>query len=134
MAFVLSRVKQLAQVTVFIFMMALNSCVYLVVGGLGAVGGYAISPDTVEGIFSKQSPSDVWSAAEEVVGVMGLIEERSEAAGMMICRIQGSKVTVTITRMSESSVKMTVKSRRAMFPRIKLSEEIFLKVHKYLNS
>lgn len=133
MARVLSHVKRLAQILIFIFMMALNSCVYLVVGGLGAVGGYAISPDTVEGIFSNRKPSEIWEATEDVIGVMGLIEERSEAAGMMICKIQGAKVTVTITRMSESAVKMTVKSRRAMFPRIKLSEEIFLKVHKYLN-
>jgi hypothetical protein len=37
-----------------------------------------------------------------------------------------------VTRMSENTVKLSVKSRKAFFPKIKLSEDIYLKIHKDL--
>ena len=56
-----------------------SSCVYLVVGGVGALGGYVVSPDTVEGLLGEREQEEVWDAAEEVVSVMGIISEKQEA-------------------------------------------------------
>ncbi len=132
MSFLQSKLKRALQLLACVLVMTLNSCVYLVIGGVGAVGGYAISPDTIEGVISGHSPSEAWHAAEEVAGIMGIIEERNEAAGMMLCKIQGAKVTITIMRMGESTVKIVVKSRKAFFPKIKISEDVYLRIHNYL--
>ncbi len=130
MAFLIARYKRFLQLCVCVLAVTLNSCVYLVVGSVGAVGGYAISPDTVEGMLTDHSPAEVWRATEDVVGVMGIIEERNEAAGVMLCKIQGAKVTITVTRMGESTVKLTVKSRKMLFPKVRISEDVYLKIHK----
>ena len=39
-----------------------SGCIYLVVGGIGAVGGYIVSPDTVEGV-TENDASIVWDSA-----------------------------------------------------------------------
>ena len=57
---------------------SLSGCIYLVVGGIGAVGGYVVSPDTVEGI-TENDTAMVWDTAIEVISIMGLIEEENEA-------------------------------------------------------
>ena len=81
-------------------LLSLSGCVYLVVGGIGALGGYIVSPDTIEGITSNDELT-VWDAAEEVMGLMGVIEESSENAGMIIADVQGAKITVSVLRFSD---------------------------------
>ena len=49
--------------------------------GLGAVGGYVVSPDTVEGITENEEMI-VWDSAIEVVTIMGLIKEQHEDGGL----------------------------------------------------
>ncbi len=34
-----------------------GGCIYLVVGGIGALGGYVVSPDTVEGVSENEGHS-----------------------------------------------------------------------------
>jgi len=132
MAALQAQIKRGLQLLVCVLAITLNSCVYLVIGGVGAVGGYAISPDTIEGVIEDHSLAEVWNEAVNVVSTMGVIEERNDAAGMFIAKIQGAKVTVTVTRMGETSVKLSVKSRKAFLPKIAISEDVYLKVHKNL--
>ena len=103
-------------------------CVYFVVGGLGALGGYVASPDTVEGVVTDTNYAQVWSAAIDVISIMGVIGERSDAGGILICKVQGSKVTITIFRSTSDAIKISVKSRKAFFPKIKLSQDIYIKI------
>jgi len=110
----------------------LNGCIYLVVGSVGAVGGYIVSPDTVEGIVAGHSSEEVWDAAREVSSIMGIILERNEAGGIVVAKIAGSRVTITIVGMSSSAVKLSVKARRAFFPSIKTAQEVYIKIDKYL--
>jgi len=57
-----------------------SGCIYLVVGAAGAVGGYVVSPDTVEGTVSY-SMGETWDAAKEIASVMGSVIEENEAQG-----------------------------------------------------
>ena len=104
-----------------------SGCVYLIVGGVGALGGYVISPDTVEGVASYDT-DELWDAVQEVVSVMGTISESKEASGLMIARISGAKVTITVTAVGKSSSKLTVKSRKGFFPKIAVSQDVYTKV------
>ena len=42
-----------------------QGCIYLVIGSIGAVGGYVVSPDTVEGTIERDF-EEVWQATSDV--------------------------------------------------------------------
>lgn len=100
---------------------------YLIVGSVGAIGGYIVSPDTVEGI-TEHTKDEVWDSAVEVISIMGLISEKNEQGGILIAKVGGAKATVNVTMLSEKVTKLTVKARRSFFPRIKTAQDIYAKV------
>ncbi len=113
-------------------LVSLSGCVYLIVGGIGAFGGYFVSPDTVEGI-SENDTAIVWDSAMEVLSIMGLIEEENEAGGMILANISGAKITVTVVSLSPTASKVTVKARKAHLPKIALAQDVFVKIMSRLN-
>ena len=106
---------------------SLSGCIYLVVGGIGAVGGYIVSPDTVEGITENDIEA-VWDTAVEMVSIMGLIEEKNEVGGMLLANINGAKITVTILSLSPTTTKVTVKARKAYLPKISIAQDVYVKI------
>ena len=99
----------------------------MVVGGIGAVGGYIVSPDTVEGITDNDI-AYVWDTAIETISVMGLINESEESSGMILASIHGAKITITIMSLSASTTKVSVKARKSFLPRISLAQDVFAKI------
>lgn len=114
------------------FLLFSSGCIYLVVGGIGAVGGYVVSPDTVEGI-SDHEMSAVWDAAVEIVSIMGKIKEENKETGMISAVVAGSKVDINIISLSKGSVKLMIKSRKHKLPKISVAQDIFVKIMNYLN-
>jgi len=110
----------------------LSGCVYLVVGGIGALGGYIVSPDTVEGITENDAMT-VWDSAVEVVSIMGLIQEQQEEAGIIQAKINKANVTVTVVSINETTTKVTVKARKAYMPRISTAQDVYVKVMSFVN-
>ena len=110
----------------------MTGCVYLVVGGVGALGGYVISPDTVEGLTNSDQDA-VWDTAKEVASVMGTINEELQESGVLIAHISGAKVTITLMPMGKSSVKLTVKARKAFLPKITVAQDVFVKIMSRLS-
>jgi hypothetical protein len=119
--------KLLRAIVMLLVACSLSSCVYLVIGSVGALGGYVVSPDTVEGM-TENSFEDVWAAAHEIVSLMGVVNEEDEASGMMIAKVSGAKITLTVSPLTKSMTKLTVKSRKSFFPRIAVAQDIFAKV------
>ena len=111
--------------------MSFSGCIYLLVGGIGAVGGYIVSPDTVEGITSKDEDV-VWDAVVKIVSIMGTIEEEIPEGGTLIARVNNAKVTVTVMPINESTVKLSVKARKHFFPKITVAQDVFVKIMNYL--
>ena len=132
MSFRSLRQKSLTGILMCLLMFALNGCIYLVVGSVGALGGYVISPDTVEGMITNQEFLDVWDAVYETISVMGVIEEQSEAGGMIIADVQGVRVTVSVVQLGESTIKLNVKARKAFLPKIKVAQDVYIKIERYL--
>jgi len=108
-------------------------CFYLVIGGVGALGGYAISPDTVEGTMTGRNIQDLWASAVDVISIMGIIDEKNENAGVIIARVQGTHVTITLLEPVSDTVKLRVKARKGMVPRIKLAQDIYAKIIQKAN-
>jgi hypothetical protein len=115
----------------FTLLLSTSGCVYLVVGGIGALGGYVVSPDTVEGVTS-QDQTEVWDTASEIISIMGVIQEEQEAGGYIIGRVNGAKVTVTVVPIGTSSSKMRVKARKAFFPKISVAQDVYIKIMESL--
>jgi len=113
-------------------LLSLSGCIYLVVGGLGAVGGYVVSPDTVEGVTENEREI-VWDAAVEITSIMGTIKEQQEDSGIIIAKVGGAKVTISVIALSQSAVKLRVKSRKAFFPKISTAQDVFVKIMSQVN-
>ena len=134
MLFIPLRKRILANCVVLplVFSFFLSGCIYIVVGSLGALGGYVISPDTVEGIIDNNTYDEVWDAVIEIVSNLGLIDDKNNSAGIVIAKVRGAKVNITTVRLSDSAVKLTIKARKAFLPRISIAQDIYVKVANYL--
>ncbi|MBU0467698.1 MAG: DUF3568 family protein [Candidatus Omnitrophica bacterium] len=111
---------------------SLNGCIYLVVGGIGAVGGYIVSPDTVEGLTENDAIA-VWDGTLEIISIMGTIREQNENNGLLIAKISGAEVTIKIVKLNESNIKVSVKARKSYLPKISVAQDVFVKIMSHLN-
>ncbi len=123
----------LSAILLFTLLFSSTGCIYLIVGGVGAVGGYIVSPDTVEGL-TEHDQLAVWDAAIEIVSIMGLITEENKDAATIVARINGAEVTIMMTPISDQAVKLSVKSRKLHLPRISIAQDVFVKIMNYLNT
>ena len=127
MLYLKSFKKAVSFLAVLVLSVSLTGCVYMIVGGVGAMGGYIVSPDTVEGMAEYDSAA-IFNAAKEVLSVMGKIEEENPEGGLLTAKVAGSKVTVMVTSVNEHMSKLQVKSRRSFFPRIAMAQEVYVKI------
>ena len=121
------RQSVLSKILIIPVIFALQGCIYLVVGGIGALGGYVVSPDTVEGL-TEVDETALWDTSIEILSVMGSITESKEEGGVILAKVSGTVVTVSIIPMSEVSTKVRVKARKSMFPKISVAQEVYVKI------
>ena len=126
----MNRIKNLLCIP--LLAVCLNGCIYLAIGGVGALGGYMVSRDTVEGLVESDT-AQVWDTAVEVVSIMGLVESKNEAGGVINAKISGARVIVVVMEMSTSSVKLSVKARKYYLPKSSLAQDVFVKIMSRVN-
>ena len=108
-----------------------SGCVYLVIGSVGALGGYAISSDTVQGTTEKDV-HDVWEAAQSVVNIMGRITRQNEDSGRLEAIVDNSRVTIGVAQFTPKLARLTVKARKSFFPNIATAQDVYIKIINYL--
>ena len=108
---------------------SLTGCVPMifVAVGAGAVGGYAVSRDTFEGVSSK-GQDEIWDAANHVLAIMGEVKDGDRKGGTIIAIISGVKVTVNVIPVSLTATKIRVKDSKSIFPRIATAQDVYAKV------
>jgi hypothetical protein len=99
--------------------------------GAGAVGGYAVSRDTFEGVTSK-GEEEIWDAAYKVASIMGTIEEDNRRNGQITARINGARVTITVVPVNLNTTKLRIKARKGIFPRSGTAQEVYAKINTQL--
>lgn len=109
------------------FAVALNGCVFLVAGGVGAVGGYAVTRDTLQGEYDAQA-AHAWKAAVEACGMLGVVTLRDSNRGIVEATVDRAKVKITITQITPEAVRIKVKARKGIFPRLGTAEKVFVKI------
>lgn len=108
-----------------------SGCGVVIIAGLGALGGYVISPDTVEGIVGY-GESELFASAGDVLSTMGTINEKSQSMGEISAMVSGSKVTVNVIPQSKTSTKLKVKARKWFFPKIVVAQDVYMKTVRRL--
>lgn len=99
----------------------------LVAVGAGAVGGYAVSRDTFEGVSSK-GQDEIWDAANHVLSIMGEVKNTERKNGSIDAIVTGVKVTVSVIPVSLTATKLRIKARKSIFPRIAVAQDVYTKI------
>ena len=108
-----------------------SGCVFLVIGGVGAVGGYAISRDTFEGVSAK-SQEELLASAHKVLSIMGTISEERPKDGEIVGTVYGAHVIVDVIQINLTTSKLRVKARKLIFPRVGIAQEVYTKIMNQL--
>ena len=121
----------LRQSSVFLFLAAmivsLSGCVFLIISGIGAVGGYAISRDTIQGEYDANY-NRAWKYALETCSYQGIIISKDTTRGVIEAEVEQAKVKVEITQLTADVIRLKVKARKGIFPRIGIAERIFMRI------
>jgi len=115
-----------AVLTVFLCS-SLSGCWFLVVGGAGAVGGYAVTQDTFEGISAK-GQEELVAASRKVLSIMGTIKEERPKDGIIEAMVYGNHVTVSVIQVNLTTSKLRVKARKDLLPSRAVAQEIYTKI------
>jgi len=108
-----------------------SGCWFLVIGGAGAVGGYAVSQDTFEGISSK-GQEELITAAHKVLAIMGSITDERPKDGEIVATVNGATVHITVIQLNLTTSKLRVKARKDMFPCRSVAQEVYTKIMNQL--
>ena len=95
--------------------------------GAGAMGGYAISRDTFEGVSAK-GQDEIWDAANHVLSIMGEVKDSDRKAGTIHSIVSGANVTVSVISVNLTTTKLRVKARKSIFPRIAIAQDVYIKI------
>lgn len=123
--------KQLMVLFVSVTVLIASGCGVVIVAGLGALGGYVISPDTVEGIVGY-GETELFASAGDVLSMMGTISEQSKSMGELSATVSGVRVTVNVIPQSRTSTKLKVKARKWIFPKIAVAQDVYMKTVRRL--
>ncbi len=108
-------------------LMGASGCVFLVAGTLGAIGGYAISRDTIQGDYDV-TYAEAWDAATEVCTQLGTVLAKDKGAGTVDAEIESVKVHVQVSQLTSRTSRLKVKARKGAFPRMGTAERVFTKI------
>ena len=123
---------KLIQVFLIAFVCIFSSgCFWLVVGGVGAVGGYAATRDTFEGVSSK-GQEELLASAHKVLSIMGTITDERPKDGEIIATVNGAHVTLDIIQINLTTSKLRVKARKDLLPCLSIAQEIYTKIMNQL--
>jgi len=110
----------------FIFLLY-SGCVFVVGGAVGALGGYAISKDTIQGEAGKSFGS-IWNSSINVLNILGSVSKEDSKKGNIEAKIDTSNAIIKIEQLSSSTVRLRVSARRGMFPNLTLAQKIYTKI------
>ena len=95
------------------------------------MGGYAISGDTFEGVSNK-GQEELLASAHKVLSIMGTITDERPKDGEVVGTVSGNRVVVDVIQINLTTSKLRVKARNAIFPRIRVAQEVYTKIMNQL--
>ncbi|MBU0503641.1 MAG: DUF3568 family protein [Candidatus Omnitrophota bacterium] len=105
-------------------------CAPILIGaavGAGAVGGYAVSKDTIQTDLDKPY-ENIWNSALSVSKNYGNIKYENIAQGYLELEQGPTHVWIRLSRMTRATTRIRVSVRKYHLPNMALAQEIFAKV------
>jgi len=111
-----------------LMLLIISGCAPLIVGGaVGAVGGYAVSRDTVQG-DSDMPYEALWSSVLIVSKIRGKIKQQDYARGYVELEADSSQVWIRLVRLTQATTRIKVSARKYHLPNMALAQEIYTKI------
>ena len=124
----MKKYKLLIVVSLFLLTAFSCGCVAFFVGSaIGALGGYAISRDTIQ-IETDRTYDELWASAVAVAKMKGTITNEDKAKGYLEIEIDSSRAIVQVIQLTKGTTRLKVSARRLGLPNMKLAQEIFVKI------
>ncbi len=118
--------KEMLFAGILILCLLFSGCIFLIAGA-GALGGYAISRDTIQGETDKTFAS-IWGSSLDVLNIMGTISSEDKHKGTIEAKVSSSDLKVKIEQLTPKAVRLSVSARRYLMPNIGLAQKIYIKV------
>ena len=116
-----------------VFFINISGCVPLIVGGVvGALGGYAVSRDTI------QAETDIpyealWDSALTISRNRGTITRENPSGGQLDVNIDSSRVWIKLIRLTHETTRLRVSARKHALPNISLAQDLFVRIMEAAN-
>jgi len=103
-------------------------CAPLIIGAaVGAVGGYAVSKDTIQGETDKPYEM-LWNSALTVSKIRGVVKQENYSSGYIELETQPSKVWIRLIRLTQATTRIRISARKYHMPNLALAEDIYVKI------
>ena len=107
---------------------SISGCAPLIIGGaVGALGGYAVSKDTIQGETDKSYDS-LWGAALMVGRIRGQIKYEEPTRGYIELEAESSRIYIRLIRLTATATRLRVSARKYHLPNLGLAQDIFVKI------
>jgi len=121
-------IKKIFYLSLIPFLLNCSGCAPLIVGAaVGAVGGYAISRDTIQGDTDKPYES-LWNTALELSHLRGQIKYEDFTKGYIELEADASRVYIRLVRLTRSATRVRVSARKHRLPNLTLAQDFFIKI------
>ncbi len=126
--------KNIFSVLVVLFLcLSISGCLPLFIG-VGALGGYAVSKDTIQGEVA-QDVGTVWGAAIKVSEITGIIRAEDRTKGTLAVEVDRNNVNIRIEELTKNTVRLRVSARtKYLLPNIDLAQKIYIKINKEISA
>ena len=95
----------------------------------GAAAGYAISRDSM--VFMLEKPwMEIWQASLDEVKAQGLLKQEDVRRGRISALVQDADVSITLKQLTPSTVRVTVRARKNLLPKIDIAQALALAISK----
>ena len=107
--------------------LAFSGCAALLIGA-GAVGGYAVSRDSVIANLEK-SKEAVYRKSLEVANKAGQVTLEDARRGIIeLTTPEAVKVRITLKQLTTRTVELRVKARKNMLPKVDVAQDLYGKI------
>ncbi len=111
-----------------VYTLLISGCVPLIIGGaVGALGGYAISKDTIQA-DTDMDYEQLWKGAVNIVRSRGTPKIEDYARGYLTAEIEAGKVWIRLIRLNKITTRLRVSARKYGFPYLGLAQDLFVKI------
>ena len=111
--------------------LGLSGCAVALVGA-GALGGYAVSRDSVVDSIDR-SPEEVFQASLQAARELGQVTGESRQNRLIRLRIDNVNVRITVRPMTQRTVQIKIRARNQfLMPRVAVAGEVYAKIKERL--